>query len=77
MKPHTTSAQKSGGGRLELAARRAIERQGGSALDDKAWRRVRDRLVEFVLTLQRWDDRLKIAASGEKKGPCKEKQTAA
>jgi hypothetical protein len=78
MKADKTSTQRNSERPLELTARRAIEQQGGGALDDKAWKQVRDRLIEFVLMLQQWDDRQKIASSVEKKEPCKKvKQPAA
>lgn len=58
---------------LESAARLTIEQRLGRALDDEEWKRARQRLIEFVMTLQRWDRRKGCQMpSREDKPPCKE-----
>jgi hypothetical protein len=39
----------------ELQARAAVERRAGRALSDEEWSKWRRRLLEFAVTLARWD----------------------
>ena len=48
-------------GANEESARAALEDRIGP-LDEQAWKRHRDRLIQFVLILRRWDDQRKILA---------------
>jgi hypothetical protein len=52
----------------DAAARAAIEQRLGHRFDNDAWKRTRQRLIEFVLTLQRWDEQRKSAS--EDKNEC-------
>jgi hypothetical protein len=70
------SAREGRAAASEVAARKAIERQVG-AVDDRTWKRTKDRLIEFVLTLERWDRAQRMSASGEKAGPCNERKKPA
>ena len=76
MKGESQSARKDGANALDVAARKAIERRVG-VLDERTWGRAKERLIEFVLTLERWDRAQRILASVEKAGPCKERKKPA
>jgi hypothetical protein len=53
-----------------------IEQRIGS-LDDQAWKRMRQRLIEFILTLQSWDEQQKVAAVEDKQRCPQKNQSAA
>jgi hypothetical protein len=76
MKGESQSTRKDDAGALEIAAREAIERQVG-VVDDRTWGRTKERLIEFVLTLERWDRAQRISASEEEAGPCRERKRPA
>lgn len=62
---------------LESKARAAIEQRTGDPFDDEAWTDAKKRLVEFILTLNRWDREQKADTSTEEHGECETNETAA
>lgn len=72
MKSYISSAQENEKNwRAEATARALIEKRIGCPLDDATWKRMRQRLIEFVMTLERWDQQRK-AAWMEGKQECRE-----
>lgn len=52
---------------LESRARASMEKRVGSPLDDEAWKVMGGRLIEFVLTLQRWNEQQKTSSIEDRK----------
>ena len=53
-------------GNKEAVARAVIEERLGRSLDDDTWQRMRQRLIEFVVTLKRWNEQEKSASAEAK-----------
>lgn len=53
-----------GASESEHAARTAVERSQGHPLKDEDWNRQRDRLIEFIGILARWDSEQRQSKTG-------------